>query len=150
HTWNDEQFQPRNVWLTCYSGINNANRVIDQIESGNLPIEGENKENLISEMRAVRALYYSILVDTHGNVPIIKDIETETQDQNTRKEVYDFIVSELKDVVEDLPENVDKSTYGRLTKWGAYSILARVYLNAEVYIGESHWKDCIEICNKII
>ena len=150
HKWDNTQWQPRNTWITCFNGINSVNRVILQIESGRLPVSEEQAISIISEMRALRALYYSMLVDTHGNVPIISSYSDELPIQNTRKEVYDFIVSELTEVIPTLIETVDMSTYGRMTKWAAYHVLAKMYLNAEVYTGTSEWEKCIAACDEII
>jgi hypothetical protein len=150
HTWDDYQWQPQNTWINCYKGINNANLVIFQVESGTLPLEEGQDVAIITEMRALRALWYSILVDTHGNVPLITKFSDEIPEQKSRTEIYDFLVTELTDVIPLLSEDVDQSTYGRLTKWGALQILARVYLNAEVYSGTAQWSKCIEVCNKII
>ncbi len=150
HTWNNVQWQPRNTWLNCYEGINNANRVILQIESGSLPVEEEQGGSIIAEMRALRALWYSILLDTHGNVPLITKFSDELPEQSSRSEVYSFIVSELNEAIPLLSENVDQTTYGRLTKWGAYQLLARVYLNADVYNGTPEWQKCIDACDEII
>lgn len=150
HTWNETQGQPATTWSQTYNGINNANRVILQIESGSLPIEAEQAENIIAEMRALRALYYSILLDTHGNVPILRDFSDEIPVQSSRTEVYNFVVSELNEVIPLLPEAADQTTYGRLNKWGAMTLLARVYLNAEVYTGTPQWDKVIEVTNKVI
>ncbi len=150
HTWNNTQWQPRNTWITCYGGINNINRVMLQIESGEVPVSDELKTSILSEMRALRALWYSILLDTHGNVPIVASYTDEIPVQNTRSQVYDFIIDELTEVIPNLSEDVDKATYGRITKWAAYHLLARVYLNAEVYTGTSQWDKCIEACNAVI
>lgn len=150
HTWNETQWQPRNTWISCYNGINNINRVVSQIESGSLPVEEEQANSVIAEMRAMRALYYSMLLDTHGNVPILIDFSEEIPEQATRQQVYDFVIAELNEVLPLLTETVDQSTYGRITKWGAYQILARVYLNAEVYTGTAQWENCMEACNQII
>lgn len=150
HTWTPTQWQPQNLWNNCYRGINTANRVIYQIESGELPIEN-GKENLLAELRAVRAYYYSVLLDTHGNIPIVDDYkDVELPEQATRKQVYDFVVSELTTVIPLLNETVDKSTYGRFTKWAAKATLARVYLNAQIYTGTAQWALCISECNDII
>ncbi|MDP5043818.1 MAG: RagB/SusD family nutrient uptake outer membrane protein, partial [Leeuwenhoekiella sp.] len=150
HTWDETQYQPRNTWLTCFRGVNNINRVISQLESGSLPVTPEQAATVISELRALRGLYYSILLDTHGNVPILKDFSDEIPQQSTRQEVYDFVVSELTEVIPDLSETVDATTYGRLTKYAAMQILARVYLNAEVYTGTAKWAECLALCNQII
>ncbi|UGU16038.1 RagB/SusD family nutrient uptake outer membrane protein [Sinomicrobium kalidii] len=153
HEWDNLQWQPRNTWIMCFKGINNANRVILQVESGDLPVTEEQVTDIVAEMRALRALYYSMLLDTHGNVPIISSYSDELPVQNTRKEVYDFVVSELNEVIpfllEVTPEN-KKLTYGRMTRYAAYHILARVYLNAEVYSGTARWAKCIEACDEII
>lgn len=150
HAWNSNEWQPRNTWLTCYKGINNINRVISQIKSGSLPIDKAQADAMIAEMRALRALYYSILVDTHGNVPILADFNDKIPSQSSRSEVYNFIVSELTEVIPLLSTTVDKTTYGRMNKFGAYQILARVYLNSKVYTGTAEWEKCIAACNEII
>lgn len=150
HDWTKTDWQSRNTWITCFNGINSANRVLLQMESGKLPVTEQQKTAIVAEMRAVRALYYSILVDTHGNVPIIASYSDELPVQNTRVEVYNFIVNELTEVIPLLSEKVDKSTYGRMTKWAGYHVLARVYLNAAVYKGTAEWQKCIETCDKII
>ncbi|MNQ51018.1 SusD family protein [compost metagenome] len=150
HEWDKTEWQPRNTWITCFNGINSVNRVILQIESGKLPVSAEQAISIKAEMRGLRALYYSMLIDTHGNVPIISSYSDQLPTQNTRAEVYDFIVSELTEVIPNLSENVDKSTYGRITKWAGYHILAKLYLNAEVYTGTPQWGKCIEVCDKII
>lgn len=150
HTWDVVQWQPRNTWLTAYRGINNINRVIFQIEGGSLPIETEQAESVIAEMRALRALYYSILIDTHGNVPILQNFSDELPVQSSRQEVYDFIISELNEVIPFLPEEINQTTYGRLNKWGALTLKSRILLNAEVYTGAAHWDEVIETTNEII
>ena len=50
----------------------------------------------------------------------------------------------------NLPTEVNKSTYGRLTQWGAKCLMARMYLNAGVYTGTPMWNECMEQCNDII
>lgn len=150
HTWDNQQWQPRNTWLTSYEAINNVNRVLLQVEEGSLPLTEELAILLKSELRALRALWYSILCDTHGNIPLVISYSDEIPTQKTRVEVYNFIISELTEVLPNLPDNVDKSTYGRVTQWAAWQLLARMYLNAQVYKGSAEWAKCIEACDKII
>lgn len=150
HSWNTQEWQPRNTWLKSYEAINNINRVISQIEAGSLPVTVDQASKITAELRALRALWYSILCDTHGNIPLVIKYSDEIPDQKTRTEVYNFIVDELNEVLPLLPTNVDKSTYGRMTQWSAYQLLARMYLNAGVYKGSEEWEKCIIACNKII
>jgi starch-binding outer membrane protein, SusD/RagB family len=150
HTWDNVQWQPRNTWKTAYKAINNINRVILQLGNGSLPITKEDAIPFVAELRALRALWYSILCDTHGNVPLIINYSDEIPEQKSRKEVYDFIIAELTEVLPDLSAEVNTSTYGRMTQWAAYHLLASMYLNAKVYSGTAHWTECIEACDKII
>ncbi len=151
HTWTDEEWQPWNVYLQCYSGINNANRVKDQIEADELPL-GDNKEATIAELRAIRALWYSILLDTHGNVPVVTAFTDEIPTQSSRTEVYDFVVKELTEVIASglLNQEANTETYGRMNQWTAYMVLMRVYLNAKVYTGTAQWSKALECANAII
>lgn len=150
HTWTPTQGQPNGLYSNCYRGINTANRVIFQIESGEIPVP-TGKEAVIAELKTARAYYYSVLLDNHGNVPIVTDFkDASLPKQSTRQQLYDFTVKELTDNIPLLTETADKTTYGRITKWGGKAILARVYLNAEVYTGTPQWNNCIKECDDII
>ncbi|SIN71298.1 RagB/SusD family nutrient uptake outer membrane protein [Chitinophaga niabensis] len=150
HDWPANQWQPENVWQHAYSGINNVNRIIFQIEEGKIPVTA-GKESLIAELRAARAFYYSVLVDTHGNVPIVTDFrDGSAPTQSTRQQVFDFIIKELNETMPLLSTEVSKLTYGRVNRWVAKAILARLYLNAQVYTGVTKWDECIAACDDII
>lgn len=150
HTWTPTQGQPNSLWGNCYSGINTANRVIFQIESGEVPI-ASGKENIIAELKTARAFYYSMLLDNHANVPIVTDFkDVELPKQSTRKEVYDFVVKELTENIPLLSEKADPSIYGRFNKWAAKAVLANVYLNSEVYVGIPKWDEVIQLTDDII
>jgi starch-binding outer membrane protein, SusD/RagB family len=150
HAWNQVQTQPNNLWNNSYNGINNANRVIYQIESGEVPVSS-GKENIIAELKAARAYYYYNLLDNHGNVPIVTNFKDVTlPEQKTRQQVYDFVVKELTDNIPLLSDKADQTTYGRFNKWAAKGILAKVYLNAGVYTGTPQWDKVIQECNDII
>ena len=71
-------------------------------------------------------------------------------DQNTRQQVYDFIIKELTEVMPLLSDDASQLYYGRFNKWAAYAVLAKMYLNAEVYTGTAQWAKCIEACDAII
>lgn len=149
HEWTSEQWQPRNTYETSYNGINSANRILDQINADELPV-GDFKDATIAELRAIRALWYSILLDTHGNVPLVTTFSEEIPTQATRQEIYNFVVSELTEVIPTLSPDADVTTYGRMNQWAAYMVLARVYLNAEVYTGTAQWEKALECADKII
>lgn len=148
-TDDDNVYQP---WDRTYSGIANCNRVIYQIESGFLPIEST-KNEVISELRVLRASYYYILCDLYGNVPIVTNFDVPEGYlplQHSRSDVYTFIVKEITESLDYLPVENNLLTYGRFNVWAARTLLAKMYLNAEVYSGAAQWQKCIEQCDAII
>jgi starch-binding outer membrane protein, SusD/RagB family len=151
HRWDPNQGQPATLWGNAFSGITAANRVIYQIESGALPITGDAKVNVPAELRAVRAYDYSLLLDNFGNVPIDTNFAaTDLPTQATRQQVYDFVVKQLTDVIPLLSDATGSATYGRMTKWAATALLARVYLNAEVYTGTPQYDKVLTLTQQII
>lgn len=153
HKWTTDDDVVLNTWSRTYAGITNCNRVIYQVESGIIPVDENDKAALIAEMKLLRASYYWVLCDFFGNVPIVDRFDVPEgylPEQNTRKEVYDFII---KEVTENIPlvsaENNDQ-TYGKFNQWAGYALLAKMYLNAEVYAGIKAYDKCIEACDAII
>lgn len=152
HNWNSEQDHLSSIWFLFYRGALNANRIINQFEAGTIPPpEGSTKEAIIAEMRAARAYYYWYLCDNFGDVPlIVGEVESTKPAKTPRAEVFKFIVEELKATIPNLSEDNSKKMYGRFNKWAAKTLLANVYLNAEVYSGQAKWNECITECNDII
>lgn len=151
HRWDVNQGQPGSLWSRAFNGINAANRVIYQLESGIIPVEDPLKTATIAELSALRAYYYSLLLDNFGNVPIVTDFtSSEPPDQATRQQVFEFVVRELENALPNLSQETGTPMYGRMNYWAALGILARVYLNAEVYTGTPYWEKVIEITDEII
>lgn len=152
HKWSTDDAHVENVWSLFYAGINNCNRIIFQIESGSIPVT-EDKEAVIAELKILRASYYYMLCDIYGNIPVITQYDVPdgfVPEQSTRKEVFDFIIKEINDSMSSLSDQNGGIMYGRFNQWGAWALLAKMYINAEVYTGTPHWNECIEACNKII
>jgi len=152
HVWTTDEDIVYATWDRTYSGIANCNRILYQIESGLLPLE-ETKDAVIAELKVLRAAYYYMLCDLYGNVPIVTNFDVEEgylPEQGSRAEVYNFIVSEITENLQYLPTENSTLTYGRFNVWAARTLLAKMYLNAEVYSGTARWTECIEQCNAII
>lgn len=152
HKWTSEDDVVVNSWSRTYAGVTNCNRIIYQLESGGIPLTS-GKENVIAELKVLRASYYYMLCDLFGNIPVVTDFNVPDgylPEQSTRKQVYDFIVKEISDNIALLNDKNDVSTYGRFNKWAAHTLLAKVYLNAEVYSGTAAWDKCISECDSVI
>lgn len=145
HTWTPANRMILSTWRYCFEGVSKVNSVIHQVDGSNLT--EEEKRTVDIELRGIRAYYYYLLLDFFGNVPIVTSYEvTELPANSTRQQVFEFVESELKDIVNELPS---EPIYGRFTQNVANALLARLYLNAEVYTGTPRWQDCIDACEKI-
>lgn len=103
----------------------------------------------VAEARFIRAYAYYHLMDLFGNVPILTSVQDKLTQQNTRKEVFEFIESELKAIENELKEP-KTNEYGRVDKAAAWGLLSRLYLNAQVYTGSERYADCITYSEKVI
>jgi starch-binding outer membrane protein, SusD/RagB family len=134
-------------WLTTTIGV--CNQAISILET-TMPA-GTSKNTKLAEMKMVRALCYFFLMDNYGNVPIVTKYGDFAPKPNTpRAQVFTFIENEIKAVMNDLSDVNNITTYGRPTKWMAQALLAKMYLNAEVYTGTAKWNECIAACDAII
>lgn len=104
------------------------------------------------EARALRAMSYYWALDLFGNASFIDETSGAGTNpvQYTRRQLYDWLAGELETLVAAFPETTP--IYGRVGKDGVEALLARLYLNAEVYTnGEvSGWQLCSTHCQNII
>ena len=108
-------------------------------------------QEMRAQARVLRAFSYYNMIDLFGQTSFITEDAPVGQApvQMSRKEVFDWLESELVDIVDN---KLISSTpiYGRVGLDGAEALLARLYLNAEVYAGEARWEDCQKRCENII
>lgn len=117
------------VWNAAYSGVARANVFLEAVQSASVP----NKASIIAEAQVLRAFYYYMLMDFFGGVPIVTTTEVAQHPRNTRREVFDFIESELIAAREGLPATRPASENGRFTQAAADAMLANMYINAGVF-----------------
>lgn len=151
HTWTPETPQINYPWNFNYNLINNANKLLYQIE-GVDSMEESLKALFVAELKMIRGFAYYNLIDLYGNIPLILkwDQEDRAPTNKPRKEVFDFVVNDIETSINDLSDKVDATTYGRFHLYAAYTLLAKFYLNAEVWTGSSNWDKVIEYCDKVI
>ena len=147
HTTRPDDRFPRESWSALYTGINNVNRILFQLEQ----IGTESALQTAKELRVLRAINYYMLMDMFGNVPLVVSfVDADASPTNaSRAEIYNFFVSEVESVIDDLPTDVN-STYGKINKWVAHALLSKVYLNAEVYVGTPEWQKAVDNADAII
>ncbi|MDR0681319.1 MAG: RagB/SusD family nutrient uptake outer membrane protein [Dysgonamonadaceae bacterium] len=149
HTWEENTRDVNNGWSFAYGGVGKCNNILDMI----VKLRGKD-ENLydeatikgIAETKTLRAFYHLLAMDLYGNVAISAST-TEPVKQSSRKEVFAWIEKEILDNINRLDKTV---RYGSVTKPVAHAILAKLYLNAEVYSGTPRWQDAANQCDSII
>ena len=118
------------LWIKNYIGIYRANLYLEVIDGIDAPQSF--KDRTIAEAKFLRAYFYFEQVRFFENIPLltttIKGPSEYKQTQNTPKEVYDQIALDLVEAIADLPETIPAAEAGRITKWAAQGLLARVFL----------------------
>ena len=139
------------------AGITKANTILEELGSSA-------SVQMTAPARAIRAYFTWILMDCFGDTPILEKVpaEGEVVARSPRKEVAEWIESELTEIIPYLTEDVTENTYGKPTKWMAQALLAKLYINWPVYTAESvdqydaataanpKLDACIELCDDII
>jgi hypothetical protein len=118
------------LWDDYYKGINRCNRLLASLDNIGWTSE-EARKVVESETRAIRGLEYFDLVRMFERVPLLTVATTEVVPQSEPDAVYEQIVADLKFAADNMPEEkyADKSNnLGRITKYAAAAMLARVYL----------------------
>jgi hypothetical protein len=149
HTWTKDNAVVASGWNYFANMIGTANQAISIINASAPPSESKNTG--IAELKTMRALAYYMMMDLYGNIPIDTAYGSTTLNTNTpRTQVFAFIEGELKGALPYLKSAAGVSTYGKPTKYMAYAMLAKMYLNAAYYTGTQRNNDCITACDSII
>ncbi|MDB5264029.1 MAG: hypothetical protein JWQ14_3312, partial [Adhaeribacter sp.] len=150
HSWTPvSPGQINGSWEWGYRVVAAANINLAALKASPLQVEG--KETVIAELRLLRAFAYFWLMDMFGNVPILtEDTPAGNTAQSTRAQVYAFVESEIKAALPDLKDDKSIVVYSRFTQGAANTLLAKLYLNAQVYTGTPKWQEALAATNAVI
>ncbi len=110
----------------------------------------ENSEVITAEVRFIRALSYYYLIDVFGKGVLATEEnfgQTDPLPEASRQELFTYVEAELLDIE---PILLTTNTYGRATKGAAQMLLAKLYLNAEVYTGTARYADALTVSGRVI
>ena len=149
HNWTQDNGYLNGNWYWLATIIGEVNQELSIL--GKTEPEGAAKQTNLAELKLVRDYAYFMMMDNWGNVPLDTLYGDFTPHTNVaRAKVFSFLETEIKAAIPYLSTTVDASTYGRFTAYGAYALLAKLYLNAEYYTGTARYNDCIAACDNII
>lgn len=147
------------LYYRIYTEIATANEFIRNTSDEKLAANGITGENLTqakymrAEAKFLRAQSYYHALDLYGNVPFVDETflpgSTTPPAKILRADLFNYVEAELLACADELKE-ARTNQYGRADKAAAWSLLARLYLNAEVYSGKPKNNEVITYTNKVI
>ncbi|MCC8133352.1 MAG: RagB/SusD family nutrient uptake outer membrane protein [Tannerellaceae bacterium] len=147
HDWTYAHSYIENTWSWLYKTINSCNKVYSLLIDAE---DSDSKHTTIAELRTMRAFCYYLLMDNFGGVPLVVEFGEDLKPRSSRQEVFDYVEKELKEALPDLRTVNDVSTWGRPTQLAAYAMLAKLYLNAEVFTGTSKYDEAVAMCDAVM
>lgn len=142
HRWTADDQSLYDTWKYIYKVIVLANKSLDIISNKSSLLSAGQQQEYRAEVRAIRALFYYYAMDMFGRVPLTLSGDEQLysslfQGQNDRSSIFHFVFQELQQVLPYLPDqrsNMEGNYYGRITQPVVNFLLAKLALNAEIYM----------------
>jgi hypothetical protein len=150
HTWSAGDGSLNQMWNTFYRGVTSANFIMSQMNAldKNKPAD---IDKLNAHLKVMRAFFLYHAMDNFGRIPLDTSFNSSPASikSNTRQEAFNFIEKEL---LQNIPllDNKSNTNYGRANRQVGYTLLAQLYINAQVYTGTPRWADAIRACDSVI
>lgn len=162
--WNDQTLQDlhglnwtnSDVFVTAFYyrifyQISACNEFIRQARKAT--VELPEKERWIAEARALRVLCWLDAIDNFGNVPFADEtasVGSTAPGRITREDLFSYIENECRDLIDNSAlYEMTEAPYGRADKALPAMVLAKLYLNAEVYAGKAMYQECADVLKGI-
>ena len=146
---------PDNHWIyEMYSRINYqialCNNVITTLKDAGEFFTADEIDEMQAEMRILRDLSYYHMIDIFGKGPWTDEnsVVGEIPPTYSRTELFNAVVADLTDAINHVNPAAQQE-YGRVSKEAGLALLAKLYLNAEVYTGTGKWQECADVCKQI-
>lgn len=146
HTWTNDVDAVNSMWSHLFDGVREANKLLDVLsdQQGDPLVAVD-----IAKIKTLRAFFMYLAMDNYGDIPIITSFVNASPLplKEKREEVYEFLINDLKPIASLLPISTNKFAVSRGM---AYSLMAKLYLNAEVYTGTPAYAEAEAMCDSII
>jgi hypothetical protein len=144
--WDENNKFFRYLYNRVYYTVPQCNNLLSVLKGIDVP----NEPQVIGEVRFLRSLAYYYMIDCFGKGVLLTEDNYGSgapAPEASRLELFNFVESELKAIESTLPDTND---YGRANKSVARMLLAKLYLNAEVYTGTARYDDAMTYIKKVI
>ncbi|MDE1191457.1 MAG: RagB/SusD family nutrient uptake outer membrane protein [Arachidicoccus sp.] len=150
-TWSSGNIFLNGLYNRCIYQITVANSFLSQTANSSV-VSADTLAAYRAEARFLRAYQYWVLMDLFGNPPFTDEnspIGSTPPQQIKRTDLYNYVVSELLAIQSDLMEP-HTNEYGRADQAADWSLLARIYLNSNIYTGTAKYDSAIIYSSKVI
>ncbi|WP_274475074.1 RagB/SusD family nutrient uptake outer membrane protein [Mangrovimonas aestuarii] len=144
--WDENNKFFRYLFNRIYYTIPQCNNLLFILEN----VDVENEEQVAAEVRFLRALAYYYMIDCFGKGPLATEENlnsTEQLPESSRQDLFEFTENELLEIIDVLPAS---NNYGQANKATAQMLLAKLYMNAEVYKGTARYSDASTYISQVI
>lgn len=154
HNWTPTNGHVVGMWNDINKGLAQTNQFIYDLENADQSLFSQySYAEMMAEARTLRAYYYFMLMDFWGDCVILDAASIDPANlpsRSPRADVFAYIETELNAAIPNLAASHSSDQYGRVTKWSAYGILTRMYMNAEEFTGTARWADAEAAADAII
>lgn len=165
HSWGPNNGFSADMYNRIFFQVSHANEFLRQstddllAERNVAPEVQEVMGQWRAEARFLRALSYWHGIDFFGDIPLVTEDfarGAEPPEQATREEVFNFIEQELLAITGEAGDTeavlppIGEAEYGRADRGAAFMLLAKLYLNAEVYVGQNRYDDVVTYTERIL
>ncbi len=152
HTWTPLHRDVKHTWDQLNTSIAAANFGISVL--GTDENVSDEVKGFRSMLKFLRGYYMYCLIDLYGVSPFRDPYSTDYTTAPlylSREQAFNFVVTDLKSVIDDMPERTDIDyAYGTPSRDAGLMLLAKMYINKEVFLGQAAWDSCLIYLNQII
>lgn len=157
HTWSAQNGYIQLLYQRVFVNIAYCNEYIREVSARVNGLSADMQKDVklyLAEAKFLRALYYYYALDLWGKVPFVTEADAPgayLPRQISRADLFVYIEKELQDALPELAP-AGANEYARADQAAAHMLLAKLYLNAEVYLGKGNqrYTECITHCNAIL
>lgn len=136
------------LWALFYEGIGRCNFITENSIRGKENVPETVYNRIIAEAKFIRAFHYFWLTELYGDVPLttkpITSIEDTQMAKSPKSEIITFLLKELDEAIDYLPETIPAAELGRASKGAAYALRCKIALH------NSLWQEAISSAQKVM
>lgn len=146
HNWTNDDESVNRMWDRFWQGITTCNQILDMMRE--LPDSDQIRAKM-DEVMVMRSFYYYLLMDNYGDAPYLISAANapELPYKIKREAIYDSLVATVENALPSL-KPIDNKYLA--TRNMAFALLAKLYINAEVYKGVAQWEKAGQYCDSLI